>query len=177
MTSNAPQVASAPLRNDLPQDFDAAVDEFERWCRHLLLAAFQRLGFFTAAGASETKASIMRKVQPLQCSKFAAADHLPICGMRLRLFDVAHLAQVAPSHDRLASEPLAVLTAAGYIIAAEGTYTATAAADSPATVAALRQLPDTTARLESDVVAQLKSNIVLIGACMEALPQILTGMC
>lgn len=62
------QVASAPLRNDLPANFDAAVDEFEGWCRHLLLAAFQQLGFFTAAGTSETKASIMQKVRLLWTS-------------------------------------------------------------------------------------------------------------
>ncbi len=56
------QIASAPLRNNLPPNFDAAVDQFEAWCRHLLLSAFQQLGFFCDAGASQTKASIMQKV-------------------------------------------------------------------------------------------------------------------
>lgn len=60
-------MTSAPLRDDLPANFDAAVDEFEGWCRHLLLAAFQQLGFFTAAGTSETKASIMQKVSVCSC--------------------------------------------------------------------------------------------------------------
>jgi hypothetical protein len=66
------QVASAPLRDDLPANFDAAVDEFEGWCRHLLLAAFQHLGFFTAAGTSETKASIMQKVGVCSCIPWLA---------------------------------------------------------------------------------------------------------
>ena len=84
--------------------------------------------------------------------------------------------QVAATHDRLASELLAVLTAAGYTtVHPSGRYIATRAVDSPATAAALRQLGQTAERLASDVVPQLTSNILLIHECMKALPQILTG--
>ena len=59
-------VRRAPLRDDLPPGFDAGVDAFERWCTRLLLDGLQRLGFFTAAGDTETKQSIMRKVPSRQ---------------------------------------------------------------------------------------------------------------
>ncbi len=58
------RIRHAPLRDDLPPGFDDGVDAFERWCTRLLLGGFQRLGFFTAAGDTETKQSIMRKVLP-----------------------------------------------------------------------------------------------------------------
>lgn len=84
--------------------------------------------------------------------------------------------QVAPTHDRLASELLAVLVAAGFLSTdAAGVFTATPGVDSPATSAVLQQLPATAERLAADIVPQLRSNILLIWACMEALPRILTG--
>lgn len=39
-----------PLRNDLSDDFDGAVQKFEAWVRLLLLDALQRLGFFRVPG-------------------------------------------------------------------------------------------------------------------------------
>lgn len=70
-----------------------------------------------------------------------------------------------------------MLTAAGYTtVHPSGRFIATRAADSPETAEALSQLPATAERLAADVVPQLKSNILLVHACMQALPQILTGM-
>lgn len=69
-----------------------------------------------------------------------------------------------------------MLTAAGYTtVHPSGRHIATRAVDSPTTVAALQQLGQKAERLAADVVPQLKSNILLVHACMEALPQILTG--
>ncbi|KAK9803996.1 hypothetical protein WJX72_011444 [[Myrmecia] bisecta] len=54
---------SLPLRNDLPDGFQAAVTEFEAWVCLLLLRAFQQLGLFAregaAAGMAELKAAII----------------------------------------------------------------------------------------------------------------------
>ncbi len=85
--------------------------------------------------------------------------------------------QVAPMHDRLASELLSVLTAAGFVSAdaATGVFTATAAVDSPATIAALAALPAAAEQLATEIAPQLKANVLLIEACMKALPRILTS--
>ncbi len=85
--------------------------------------------------------------------------------------------QVAPEHDRLASELLSILVSAGYLAPADaaGRFTATADVSSADTQAQLGRLKDTADELASSIVPDLATNVELIWVCMQALPQILTG--
>ena len=94
-------------------------------------------------------------------------------------YAIIHETQVAPEHDRLASELLSVLVSAGFLepAGAPERFAATTSVSSPAITAQLAGLKATADELAAFVVPDLASNVRLIWVCMQALPQILRGAC
>lgn len=80
-------------------------------------------------------------------------------------------------HARLTLEILDILMAAGCIRQdAPATYAATELLGSPEFQASLAGISTQKSRLETELVPELATNVVLVWACMQALPDILTGM-
>ena len=85
----------------------------------------------------------------------------------------ALLAKVAPTHHRLALEIISIVTAAGYLTATADQLVATAAVDVAA--ATVEQLESKREQLRSGAASAIAANVELIWACMQSLPDILTG--
>ena len=83
------------------------------------------------------------------------------------------LAKIAPTHHRLASEIISILTAGGYLTATADQLSATAAVDVAA--ASLEQLKAKGEQLKSGAASAIAANVELIWVCMQSLPDILTG--
>jgi hypothetical protein len=54
------KVHSAICRDEIDQEFEAAVSDFERWCRLLLLDAMLRAGFIRSEGQTATISDIAK---------------------------------------------------------------------------------------------------------------------
>ena len=82
-------------------------------------------------------------------------------------------AKAAPTHHRLASEIISILMAAGYLTATADQLSATAAVDVAA--ASLEQLETKREQLRRGPASAIAANVELMWACMQLLPEILTG--
>lgn len=175
------------FRNDLEEGLEGAVRAFEAWCRLLLLDVVQRAGLFRQPGQATGLADVLRlNRHPGTAGSAgharmveAALDVLAVAGY-LRHACIVLMAEILAcfSFGLFAWQCCRTWLIYFGALCRKGTggmYTATEATAEPAVLAGTASLEATAAQLANGPAHLIATSIKLIGECMRALPDILTG--